>query len=303
MVTRSVRCLFAVALAAGLSAAKPSAREPFQEQARTARIWITALAKGEPVTDLIKEDLDLSIGKQQRTIARLTLNPPEPLSLKLVCDISGSRTHELPGIEDSVGPRLFKLLLRPGDRGSVIAFNDRVYHSVGPTDRQDLLSLALYHLAAAQPRGGTALYDALYAALRPDSVGAGSHQGLVVVTDGDDNASHYSLDAVRDALLASGYFVEPVRREPGDEGSFRVSIRKHTGAERLEKVARGTGGAYFEALDEAGARHAFDSIAALLRAQYALDFQPTVALRKKASEIRIRCRRKGVKMLAPEQYE
>jgi len=58
---------------------------------------------------------------------------------------------------------------------------------------------------------------------------------------------------------------------------------------------------FFEVSRRPDVGSAFDSIAEILRAQYAVDFQLIAPSRKK-QRIKIKCTRPGVKIVAPEDY-
>jgi len=251
-----------VTLAAQEQGTAPAASE-------TARLWITALDKEGPVTDLKKEEIHLSIGKQEQTISTLTFNPPVSLSLGLVIDMSGSRREGWPPPEVGLAPAFLAQVLRPGDSGFVVSFNRVGYIDAQPTDDQSALARALRKIAGRRPESGTALYDTVEAACRlPNSPNA--HRSLVVLTDGDDNSSMHTREQALDVARRTGtnlYFIGHGAEtgQLGRPGSNR-------GPRVMKEMANATGGVYFAASRQRDAELAFDSLAHILRAHYALDF-------------------------------
>jgi len=84
-----------------------------------------------------------------------------PLDLALLIDTSISMRPNL----DTVRRAALGLvaLLRPSDRAAVMAFNDRVQVLTSFSADRDAIARAI---AGAEPRGATALYDAVLVALR-----------------------------------------------------------------------------------------------------------------------------------------
>src|SRR5437879_3163792 len=105
-------------LVAGSVAAPALAAAP----ADSAKLWITAVRKHELVKDLKAEELALFVGKEEQTIQGLSFNPPVPLNVGLVIDISGSRRTILPGADTELAPDFFRrLLIKPGDQVFIVA--------------------------------------------------------------------------------------------------------------------------------------------------------------------------------------
>lgn len=289
--------------------AAPAAQGAVSPPAGMARLWITAMEKGRPASDLKKEDLRLFIGKQEQTISSLTFNPPAPLGVVLLVDTSGSRRSGWPGPELSLASGFFRQILRPGDQAYVADFGVTGYTDyvdAGPTDQPVALDDGLRKLAALRPYGGTALYDAIEGACKLPQGGRIVHRALVIVTDGDDNASNHRLDQALDAARRTNtalYFLgRPVASTAAPSRLAVMTATRHFG-KQMRKAAEATGGLLFEVKDKADVQGAFNSIAEILHAQYALEFQPTAPRSgKKNRRVKIKCTRRGVKVVAPEEY-
>lgn len=266
----------------------------------TVTLWITAIRKGQPVADLTKQDLRVWIHKEQQPVIDLKFNPSGPLTLGLLVDMSRSNVH-LQNLQGRfrLSADFLAGVIRPGDQAFLVDFNDLVYLEAGPTSDSDVLRSALAKLKGALPRGGTALYEAVKTA--SDSTGklAPSHRALVILTDGDDDASRTTLrDAISSAQKTGVqlYTVQLTNHSPR-------SAEKERGGKVLRKMAKQTGGRYYAASNGPAMQEAFDSIAQTLRAQYKLVFEPIgFPSRKKPEKIKIECSRPGVEIAAPEEY-
>ena len=197
------------------------------------------------------------------------------LDLAILLDTSASMTDKLKTAQQAaVG---FVSTLRAGDRVSIIDIKDatKVLFPMGED-----LSEARNAILATTARGGTALYNGTYLALkemtklRRDS-GEVRRQAIVVLSDGDDTASLLSYDDVLDLAKQTGIAI------------YTISVRSKTDVIR---AARG-GRQYFSQSDfgmkalaqETGARSYFpadiselagvySAIAAELANQYALGY-------------------------------
>ena len=190
-----------------------------------------------------------------------------PVGVGLVLDNSGSmiaRHHMV-----IAGGLAFAASSHPQDEMFTIHFNERVRYglpdSMSFTNRTTLLQAAL----ARYPAGGkTALHDAVIAAL--DHVERATHQKrvLVVLSDGDDNASLHSEREMFDRARRSDTIVYAV-----SNADRQIGMRGAPGV--LRELAEITGGvAYFPRADK-DVVASFDEIAANIRRGYSIGYAPT----------------------------
>jgi VWFA-related protein len=266
----------------------------------TIRLWITATERGHPATDLKAEDLQLQVGKQEQSIRVLTFNPPEPLRVGLLVDSSGSRRVQWPGPEISLASSFFKRVIQPGDQAFIVDFNVNPLIDADLTTNLSVLDHGLERLAAVRPSGGTAFYDAIEAACVQREAGGTTHRALVVITDGMDNSSRHRLDQAMAAVRRTGsqvYIIDPFHPVSPLSDSAREAL------EQLRYIARASGARFFWTSNKREMESAFDSIAEILGAQYALEFLRTGASSgKKGNRIKIKCSRPGVEVVAPEEF-
>jgi Ca-activated chloride channel homolog len=145
--------------------------------------------KGELVNDLTRSNFKVFEDKTLQTVISLQ-HQDTPVSIGLVVDNSGSMSSKRAAVA-SATLDLVKAS-NPQDETFVINFSDQAYLDQDFTSDLDKLQNGLSHLSLS---GGTALYDTVVtaadkmerSALRPRKV-------LIVITDGDDNASKLTLE-------------------------------------------------------------------------------------------------------------
>ena len=198
-----------------------------------------------------------------------------PVVLGIVIDDSGSMRDKRSAV--NAAALAFVKTSNPQDQVFVVNFND-VYYLDTPGDFASNLEELKAALDKIDSRGGTALYDALYASLDHVKLGNRDKKVLLVVTDGEDNASRYTLEELTRYAQKSNAVVYTIgllgAEEPG--GLFKI---KRSGTRRaakvLEKLAEITGGqAYFpKSLDEVEATCV--QVARDVRNQYTLAYYPS----------------------------
>lgn len=201
-----------------------------------------------------------------------------PLDLAILIDSSASMREQMPLVHTAaIG---FARTLRPGDRGIVIGFNDRVSVLQDLTDEHDLLETAIRQTGA---QGGTALNNAVYVALkelaRRARHGANARrQAVAVLSDGEDTTSLLGFDEVVDLARRSGITVyticmtaaHTVRRASAVSGRRYFSQAEYG----MKTLAQETGGRPFFPLQVTELPAVYGAIADELASQYALGFTP-----------------------------
>ena len=192
-----------------------------------------------------------------------------PVSIGLIVDNSGSMSKKRPAVNKSALDLVEAS--NPQDEAFVVNFSDEAFIDTEFTSQVAKLREGLSHI---ESRGGTALYDAVVAsadklvadAKRPKQV-------LVIITDGEDNASTLSLEqTIRRVQQLSGPVIYTIGLLFGDEMT-RSEIRHARRA--LEMLSAETGGiAYFpksiEQVDQIAADVAHD-----IRSQYTIGYHST----------------------------
>ena len=198
-----------------------------------------------------------------------------PVSFGLVIDNSGSMRDKRPQV--NVAALTFVKTSNPQDEGFVVNFNDDYYLDTEHDFTSDLdeMKTALERIDA---RGSTALYDAVIGSLDHLKKGTRDKKVLLVVTDGEDNASRHSLEnAVEQAqrndavIYAVGVFSDD------DMKHNRRAMKKARGA--LFQLANATGGLAFFPENAADTEAICTQIAHDIRNQYTMAYYPTNAAR------------------------
>jgi len=163
-----------------------------------------------------------------------------PVSLGILIDSSGSMYDKRPAV-DAASLNLVKLS-NPQDEAFLVDFSSEAYIDQDFTDSIAKLQRGLSYIKSS---GGTALYDAVIASADYLSKNAKrSKQVLLIVTDGDDNASSATLEsAIRRVQDLDGPAIYCIGLLFGEDVSR--SDARHS-KEVLSELAAQTGGqAYF----------------------------------------------------------
>ncbi len=217
---------------------------------------VTVLDKSKkPVEGLKQEEFEVIEDGVPQTITHFSLQRDLPVRLGLVIDTSGSMEKTLPEVQRVVLGFLHDLL-RPVDRAFVIAFSDRPALLEGFTGDFGALERAMIALRADR---STAFFDASIYGLFQFS-GVRGRKALVILTDGEDNASKNTFERAFDYAQRSGVTLYTVGV---DLPMTQVRARSH-----LSRLARVTGGeAFFLGRDDS-LSPVYDQIDRELRTQY-----------------------------------
>ncbi len=224
--------------------------------------------KGQIVQTLKKEDFKILEDGVPQTLLSFQ-HADIPVSIGLVIDNSGSMFKKRPSVNQSALDLI--AASNPKDEAFVVNFADDAYIDQEFTSNPKLLREGLSHI---ESRGGTALYDAVVASA--DKLAADAKhpkQVIVIITDGEDNASQLNLEqAIHRVQQLSGPVIYTVGLLFGDEMS-RSEVRNARRA--LTLLSQETGGIAFfpkslDQIDQIAAEVARD-----IRSQYTLAYHST----------------------------
>jgi len=161
-----------------------------------------------------------------------------PVTVGLVIDNSGSMRSKRPDV--AAAAEAFARSSNPDDQMFVVNFNQWVHMGL-PIDvpfTSDLQQL-LDAVTKTPASGNTALYDGVSAALTHIKAGTGGRKALIVISDGDDNASRISLEALLKQAEVSSTQIYTL-------GVFDEMFSGSHSGDALKRFAKVTGGkAYF----------------------------------------------------------
>jgi Ca-activated chloride channel homolog len=232
-------------------------------------------AAGRPVVDLRIEDFTVYEEGALQTVTMFE-TADTPLDLVLLLDTSDSMSIRMDDARDAAMGLVREL--RKGDRAAVVLFSDRV-HIAQPLTGD---SAALEHaIRGARLVGGTALYEALYIALRDLARERREptrfrRQALVILSDGKDTTSKsVTFDDVLAEARRSAVTVFTIMA--GEPESPRVNLRnsEQLGIEYMLRVlAEETGGRAFATTHDDDLASTYSQIAVELGRQYWLAYSP-----------------------------
>jgi Ca-activated chloride channel homolog len=220
------------------------------------------------VTTLAKDDFKVAEDGVPQTITSFQ-HQDIPISLGILVDNSGSMRTKRQAVNSSALDLVHAS--NPEDESFVVNFSDEAYIDQDFTANVNKLRDGLSHIDS---KGGTALYDAIMAsadyltknAKRPKQV-------LLVITDGEDNASSTTLEeTVRRIQDLQGPVVYSIGLLYDDTGGGREARRAKRA---LEMLSNETGGIAFfpkslSQVDEIAAEVARD-----IREQYTIGYHST----------------------------
>jgi uncharacterized protein YegL len=223
-------------------------------------VKVTFLYTGAPQE---LEDLTIREDGQAKKINELTnlSKTDQGLRTVYVVDTSGSMSDDgalsgvkkgLSGIADN---------LPAGDEMAIVSFNDAVVLETGFTDNTDQLDEAIKGLTA--PRDGKgATWDGVRKATQLLATPSDLQPNIVLISDGQDDASRTHLESARASVVTSGaaFFAIDLDHAGGTDTAAEQSIMDRTG------------GAAFTASKGASTAKAFEDLAATLQSQYVASY-------------------------------
>jgi len=232
--------------------------------------------KGRMVNDLKSADFQVY---EDGTPQKLSVfsHADIPVTMGIVIDDSGSMREKRQAV--NAAALTFVKTSNPQDQAFVVNFND-VYYLDTPGDFASNIEDLKSALEKIDSRGGTALYDAVFASLDHVKLGNRDKKVLLVITDGEDNASRYSFDELLRYAQKSDAVIYTIgllgSEEPG--GLFKVHGHSaHQAAKYLEKLADVTGGEAYTPRSLDDVQSTCEQIAHDIRNQYTLAYYPTNA--------------------------
>src|SRR6478752_5788988 len=153
-----IRAAIVAALAAALLIAPLGAQQgKFKVSTNTVALYATVMDTDKRlVPDLVQDDFEVYDNGKLQTLTSFD-NKPQPISVVVMLDTSGSMTLALDLVKAAA--EQFLLRLMPDDQGMVGAFNDKIeFHPEGFTNSRDMLVRSLKDLDFGYP---TRLYDAV----------------------------------------------------------------------------------------------------------------------------------------------
>lgn len=207
-----------------------------------------------------------------------------PVSIGILFDISGSMSKDKI-VKARTALSRFILTSHPSDEYFLIAFNNRAQLLLDRTRDGDAV---LQKLTLIQPKNNTALYDAVYLGLERVTRGAHQKRALLIISDGQDNASRYNFGEVRRLMKEADVVTYAVGIVGGNDASSAAGMQ---GQAFLDEICSVSGGKSFYPQSDVEMDEIFDRIGLELRRQYSVgytpkDFQPDGKWRKVKTKVK-----------------
>lgn len=304
--------------------------------------------------NLTKDDFELAEDSRPQVIRYFSQQSDLPLTIGLLVDTSGSERRML-GTEKQASYTFLKQVLRPDkDKAFLIHFDREVELLQDLTSSRERLEKALDLLdqpewagtnqSGGPPsggggpggwggqgrhrgmHGGTAFFDAVYLGSHDLMASQTGRKALIMLTDGEDNASKISMDEAIDSAQRADTLTYSVRiadDEPqftrgfggpgmgrhggygggGPYGHGGPAMNHVDGKKVMQQISKQTGGGYFEVSKKKPVDEIYAQIEEELRNQYSIGYTPD----RPASEggfrkIQLTLKRKGLVVQARDGY-
>jgi Ca-activated chloride channel homolog len=190
-----------------------------------------------------------------------------PVSMGLVIDNSGSMRDKRPRV--NAAALTLVEASNPQDEAFVVNFNDDFYLDLDKDFSNSIPELK-EALERIDSRGSTALYDAIIGSLDHVKKGAKDKKVLLVVTDGEDNTSHNSLEKTIREIQKTDTVIYTI-------GLLSEESKKNAKRAKraLEDIAKASGGLAFFPENVADVKDICENVAHDIRNQYTLAYYPT----------------------------
>jgi VWFA-related protein len=244
----------------------------FTSDVKVVSLLASVLEKnGAIVRTLGKDDFTVTENGKPQTITYFSRETDLPLTIGLMVDTSMSQ-RKVMEVERAASFRFLDEVLRETkDQVFVMQFDMSVQMRQPLTSSRKKLeeSLSLVdtppmsELRAQGNAGGTLLYDALIEAANKTMKPLHGRKALIVLSDGDDNGSENGIGAAIDAAQKADTLIYSI---------LYSDVGSHGGRAGMSRMARETGGGYFEVSKKLGIDQIYAVIQDELRSQYNLGY-------------------------------
>jgi len=224
---------------------------------------------GVAVTDLDRANFRISEDNVEQTITHFAKDDA-PLSIGLVFDASASMRSKMH--KSSEAAAAFFRTTNPEDEFFLVEFNERPRLAIPFTsDANELYQ----HIVRTRTVGRTSLLDAIHLAILQMKKAAHSRKAIVIVSDGGDNCSRYSVGQIKNALLESDVQVYAMGVFDFDDSGRKRPLEEVNGPKLLNELAELSGGRHYPIDDLNDLPRISERIGVELRNQYLLGYSTT----------------------------
>jgi Ca-activated chloride channel family protein len=225
---------------------------------------------GRFVSGIKQEDFTVYEDGVQQTILSFS-QEDVPVSMGILLDLSGSMRGKIEQVNKAA--QAFIRASNPQDQVFLIGFNEDVELLQDFTSDIDEITDALENTVVM---GSTAIYDAVYLGVQKAHTGSKPKKAIVLITDGVDRESYYTLDAMvskvqeSDVQVFAVGFLDPIKKKGLFSGWSKTVPEKARDA--LVRIAEETGGKAFFPDNVSDIHDIVSEIASELRNQYSIGY-------------------------------
>lgn len=190
-----------------------------------------------------------------------------PVSMGLVIDNSGSMRDKRPRVNEAAITLVEAS--NKQDEAFVVNFNDDFYLDLDKDFTNSIPELK-EALERIDSRGSTALFDAIIGSLDHLKKASKDKRVLLVVTDGEDNSSHNSLEKTLREIQKTNTVIYTI----GLLGDEKRKDKNHA-MKALKEIAEASGGIAFFPENVEDVHNICEQVAHDIRNQYTLSYYPT----------------------------
>ncbi len=270
---------------------------------------------GKLVSNLTQDDFEVTEDGQPQKIAFFARSQDVPLNLGLVVDMSGSQSLFIKQHARDLKTFLTEALTTR-DQAFLTCFarHPRLVSDFSPSPKYLTEALEGYETLSGRQQspypllgpteirpGGTSFYDAIYyATIQMLARVERGRKALIIFSDGEDNTSAHHMMDVIEAAQFHNVLLFCVRYTETRNGELNAHNKQ--GISVMERIARETGGAEFDAREK-GLAHDFRQIGDQLRSSYELAYHSTnPAADDTFHKISIRVKQPGLAVVSKSGY-
>ncbi len=296
-------------------AAQPPGDQPstpdqptFSTDVKVVNILATVRTKsGQIINDLSKDDFSLTENKRPEEIRYFSRESDLPLTIGLMVDTSMSQARVLES-ERSASFQFVDQVLREGkDKVFVTQFDMAVMTRQKPTSKRRDLEESLPYVDTpskseleTQRGGGTLLFDAVVKASREIMSSQQNRKAMIILSDGGDNGSDETLTSAIEAAQRADTIIYSILFS---DATFYGGFGDPGGKTAMMRLAKETGGTFFEVSKKQSIGQIFGIIEQELRSQYNLGFVSDQPVRiSEFRNLQLTARRKDLIVQARDRY-
>jgi VWFA-related protein len=279
----------------------------FSTEVKVVNLLATVRTKsGQIVNDLSKDDFSLTEDGRPETIKYFSRESDLPLTIGLMVDTSMSQARVLDS-ERSASFDFVDQVLRPKDKVFVTQFDMAVLTRQPLTSSRRDLEESLPYVDTpskndleAQRGGGTLLFDAVVKAARDIMSTQQNRKAMIILSDGGDNGSDETLESAIEAAQKADTIIYSILFA---DSHFYGGFGSSEGKTAMERLAKETGGSFFEVSKKLSIGQIYGIIEQELRSQYNLGYVSDKPVRvSEFRKLQLTVNRKDLVVEARDRY-